>query len=111
MTQSSQDTLSGVMIHAWQAVLVDGQSTVMIQGQSRPVTRTRSQGLRIVSFVYEGHQIDGIEQNPEKTSQWAKLAQEGKRIMQFRSKGRFIGNVCEGRLLRYPAWKSQGLPD
>jgi hypothetical protein len=31
--------------------------------------------------------------------------------MQFRCKGRYVGNVCEGKLLRYPAWTSLALPD
>ena len=35
----------------------------------------------------------------------------GNRIMQFRCKGRYVANVCEGKLLRYPAWKALTLPD
>lgn len=99
------------MLEAWKQVLVEDVPEATIDGRKYKVTRTRAQGLRVVSFVYQGHLIEGIEQNPEKTSQWAKLAQEGKRIMQFRINRRYIANVCEGKLFPYPAWKSQGLPD
>jgi hypothetical protein len=104
-------TLAEAMQAAWKQVLVDNLAEVEIEGRRLRVTRTRSAGLRIVSFVYQEFGIDGIEQNPEKTSQWAQLAREGKRIMQFRCDNRFVANVCEGKLLRYPAWKAKGLPD
>jgi len=104
-------SLSEVALDAWRQVLVENLPEVTLGGQTIRVTKTRGQGLRIVSFSYEGRMIDGIEQNPEKTSRWAELAREGKRILQFRCDRRFIGNVCEGTLLRYPAWKSLGLPE
>lgn len=104
-------TLAETMIEAWRQALVDELPEVELQGRSHKVTRTHAQGLRVVAFAFEGHLVEGIEQNPQKTSRWAKLAQEGKRIMQFRCNYRFVANVCEGRLTRYPSWKSQGLPD
>ncbi|MGH7866735.1 MAG: hypothetical protein ACREP9_03645, partial [Candidatus Dormibacteraceae bacterium] len=55
--------------------------------------------------------IDGIEQNPRTSSRWAKLATQGKRIMQFSHRGKYVGNVCEGELLRYPAWEVLNLPE
>jgi hypothetical protein len=33
------------------------------------------------------------------------------KIMQFRCKGRYVANVCEGKLLRYPAWKALALSE
>jgi len=53
----------------------------------------------------------GIEQNPKTASRWAELARQGNRIMQFRCSGRYVANVCEGKLLRYPAWKALELPE
>ena len=29
--------------------------------------------------------------------------------MQFSCQGRYVGNVCEGRLTRYGAWRDLGL--
>jgi len=104
-------TLGELMTEAWKQALVDDLPEVELLGMRHAVSRTRAQGLRVVTFLYEGHLIEGIEQNPQKDSQWAKLAREGKRIMQFRSNRRFVANVCEGKLLRYPAWKAQTLPE
>jgi hypothetical protein len=104
-------TLSESMIVVWRQALLNGLAEVAVDDRRYKVTRTRSQGLLTVSFLYMDHLIDGIEQNPQKTSRWAKLAQQGQRIMQFSCNGRFVANVCEGRLTRYPSWRSQGLPD
>jgi len=104
-------TLGEVLIDAWRQSLLEGRSEVELAGRHYKVGRTRNQGLRTVSLTYEDHLIEGIEQNPEKTSRWAQLARDGKQIMQFSSKHRYFANVCEGVLMRYPAWKSLGLPD
>lgn len=104
-------TLAEAMVEAWRQTLVEELPEVELEGRRHRVTRTRAQGLRVVEFAFQGHPIEGIEQNPQKTSRWAKLAQEGNRIMQFRCHNRFVANVCEGRITRYASWKSQGLPD
>ena len=104
-------TLGDTLVDAWRQTLVENLPEVVLEGRKYKVTRTRSAGLRVVMIVYGDRVIEGIEQNPEKSSRWAKLAQEGNRIMQFRLNRRYIGNVCEGKLLRYPAWTGAGLPD
>ena len=104
--------LGEILVEAWKQALVDGRTRVEIgPGLSVSVRRTRNHGLRTVTFPFEGRSIDGIEQNPETKSAWARLAREGKRIMQFSCEGRYVGNVSEGHLTRYPAWKAKGLPD
>ena len=79
----------------------------------RNLTRLRcfARNSADVEFNCGGLRITGIEQNPATTSRWAALAREGNRIMQFRCEGRYVGNVCEGKLLRYPAWRALNLPD
>jgi hypothetical protein len=104
-------TLGETLILVWQQSLAEGQEEVHLGQESYPVTVFRAKNLRSVTFPYGDFPIIGIEQNPATSSRWAALAQEGKRIMQFRCKGRYIANVCEGKLLRYPAWKVLGLPD
>jgi len=104
-------TLAELLLSAYQQTMVDGKTEVDLAGHTYRVTRTRSGQLRVVSFLYSDQLIEGIEQNPEKASRWAQLAREGKRVMQFRCRGRYIANVCEGTLLRYPAWKGLALPD
>ncbi len=104
-------SLSDVLIQVWKATLVDGLSEVEVGGTRFRVGRTRGKGLLCITFSYEGTPIDGIEQNPETKSRWAKMAQEGKRIMQFSAKRRYFANVSEGSLTRYPSWSSLGLPE
>ena len=104
-------TLAEDLLNVWKESMVNESREVEIEGRSYRVERTRHQGLRIVSFVYQDHPIEGIEQNPNTSSRWAKRAQQGERIMQFSTRGRYFANVCEGKLTRYPAWKLEGLPE
>ena len=109
-------TLGEALVEVWRQGLEAGKDTVELEGERFRVRRTRG-GLRIVSFragppgQAGSHGFDGIEQNPQTSSRWAQLAREGKRIMQFSVNRRYVANVCEGKLLRYPAWNSLGLPE
>ena len=104
-------TLADTLIEVWRQALASGSNEVELEGYAYKVGRTRNMGLRTVSLHYQTLEIEGIEQNPQTKSRWAKLASEGQRIMQFRCNGRYVGNVCEGKLTHYPSWKSQGLPE
>jgi hypothetical protein len=104
-------TLGETLISVWQQSLADGKETVQLAGQACPVTVFRAKELRSVEFSHGELRIMGIEQDPKTGSRWAALAQQGNRVMQFRCKGRYIANVCEGKLLRYPAWTALALPD
>lgn len=104
-------TLSEALISTWRQVLVEARSVVELESQAFRVGRTRRQALRTVDVVFQGRSFEGIEQNPETASRWAALAREGKRIMQFRHEGRYVANVCEGELSRYPTWKARGLTE
>ena len=104
-------TLGETLISVWQQSLADGQEEVELGLESSPVTAFRAKKLRSVEFSYGALRIIGIEQNPATSSRWAALAREGNRIMQFRCTGRYVANVCEGKLLRYPAWRALALPD
>ena len=104
-------TLGETLISVWQQSLADGQERVDLGEGSYPVTMFRAKKLRSVEFSYGDLRIIGIEQNPATGSRWAALAREGNRIMQFRCKGRYVANVCEGKLLRYPAWTALALPE
>lgn len=104
-------TLAETLVAVWQQALAEEKSTVIAAGESHRVEKTRAKKLRTVDFAFESHRLTGIEQNPQTKSRWAALARQGKRIMQFSCEGRYIGNVCEGRLVRYPAWQALRLPD
>ncbi len=72
-----------------------------VGGESYPVRRTPKRGLRQVDFTFEGHEIRGLEQNPETKSRWAQLARSGKKVMQFISEGAYVANVVDGKVTRY----------
>ena len=104
-------TLGDTMVSTWQQSLSEGRDDIELEGETYPVTVSRAKGLRMVEFDFGSIRLVGIEQNPKTASRWAELAREGNRIMQFRCKGRYVANVCEGKLLRYPAWKALELPE
>lgn len=106
---ASSLTLEATVIEVWRQALIEGRGEVELAGQKYAVTRTRSKGLRVVSFLHGGRAFEGIEQNPETKSRWAAMAREGSRIMQFSLLGRYVGNVCDGKLTRYPSWKVGGV--
>ena len=104
-------TLGETLISVWQQSLAEGRGKVDLGHESYPVTVFRAKKLRSVEFSYGELRLIGIEQNPATNSQWAARARDGEQIMQFRCKGRYVANVCEGKLLRYPAWRALALPD
>ena len=104
-------TLADTLISIWQQALSERKPTVQIGSTQYAVGVTRSSRLRTVEFTYRRHRFAGIEQNPETSSRWAALAREGHRIMQFNCDGRYVANVCDGKLTRYPAWRSLRLPE
>jgi len=97
-------TLPEALLAVWQQALVEEKKEVELEGATYRVVPTRKKKLRAVDFEYGAHRLTGIEQNPETKSRWAQLARKGQRIMQFSCQGRYVANVAEGRLTRYPAW-------
>ncbi len=104
-------TLGETLISVWKQAMADGKEKVVLGDESFSVGIFRAKGLRNIEFTYGNLCLIGIEQNPATKSRWAALGREGKRIMQFRCKNRYIANVCEGDLLRYLAWKTLDLPE
>lgn len=93
--------LEEILISVWKQVLVDEAKVVKVCGQSFPVHQTSRSRLREVDFECEGQKLRGLEQNPNTNSNWAKLAREGKKVMQFLSAGRYIANVVDGKVRFY----------
>jgi len=104
-------TLGDTLISVWRQSLAEGRQKVDVEDKHYPVGLFRAKKLRNVEFSYGELSIIGIEQNPATNSRWASLARQGNRIMQFRCQGRYVANVCEGKLLRYPAWGGMELPE
>jgi hypothetical protein len=97
MAQSLEETL----ISVWRQVLVENAKTVTLNDESYPVQRTSRSRLREVDFKCEGMALRGVEQNASTNSRWAKLAREGRKVMQFLSDGRYVANVVDGKATVY----------
>jgi len=50
-----------------------------------------------------GKEYQAIEQNPEKSSQWGKLARDGHRVVQFRDllTQRYVAVAVDGKVSRF----------
>jgi hypothetical protein len=97
MTESLERTL----ISVWRQALVDDARTVMLEGEIFPIRRTSRAKLREVDFRFNAEMWRGLEQNPKTTSRWARLAREGKKVMQFLSGGHYIAVVVDEKVQFY----------
>jgi hypothetical protein len=93
--------LEAVLISVWQQVLVDGAVTINVGGRNFRVQKTGRSQLREVDFECAGEKLRGLEQNPGTRSNWAKLAREGKKVMQFLRDGKYVANVVDGKVRFY----------
>jgi hypothetical protein len=92
------------LITVWRQALVDDAKEIVLGTEKYTVRRTPQRKLREVDFVFAVKEIRGLEQNPETKSQWATMARDGKKVMQFHSEGRYVANVVEGKVTFYGYW-------
>jgi len=85
--------LEQVLISVWHQTLIDGAKYVEISGEKYLVKTTAKRRLKQVDFRFEGHELRGLEQNPDTKSRWAKMAREGKKMMQFLENRRYLAVV------------------
>jgi hypothetical protein len=80
-----------------------GGAEVVVDNRASRVTRTGAQRLRTTRFLMGGNEYQAIEQNPEKPSQWGKLAREGHRVVQFRnlSTQKYVAVAVDGKVKEY----------
>jgi len=90
-----------VLISVWQQTLVQNAKTVKLSDKHFFVKRTSRHRFRQVDFKFEGEGLRGLEQNPETSSRWAKLARQGKKVMQFLREGRYVAVVVDGQVFTY----------
>jgi hypothetical protein len=93
-------TLEEALISVWRQVFEDA-TTVTLNEVSYPVRRTSRSKLREVDFKFGDTALRGVEQNPSTQSRWAKLAREGKKVMQFLENGRYVAGVVDGKVTLY----------
>jgi hypothetical protein len=97
MAQSLEDALVSV----WREVLVENAKTVTLGDETYPVRRTSRSKLREVDFKCSGMALRGVEQNATTNSRWAKLAREGRKVMQFLADRRYVAVVVDGKATLY----------
>jgi hypothetical protein len=101
-------SLEEAMVAVWRAALVEGKREVELEGQKFVVRETPRKRLREVDFVFGGQVFRGVEQNPETGSNWAQMAREGHKVMQFLVAGRYVGNVADGKVTKYGGKQYKG---
>jgi type IV secretory pathway VirB9-like protein len=89
------------LIEVWRQALVENAKIVELGTKHFSVRSTPKRGLQQVDFVFDGHEIRGLEQNPNTKSRWAQMARSGKKVMQFLSDGRYVANVVDGKMTLY----------
>jgi hypothetical protein len=96
-----QESLANAFIGVWRQAMEEQAPAVELEGKSYAVKRTSKHRLRQVDFAADGKEFRALEQNPETASRWAKLAREGKKVMQFLHQGRYLAAVVDGKLIEY----------
>jgi hypothetical protein len=90
-------SLESVLVSVWQQALVDRNKLVVLDNETYPVRQTSKSDLKQIDFRFEDQELRGLEQNPNTKSRWAKLAREGKTVMQFLEAGRYIAVIVDGK--------------
>jgi hypothetical protein len=93
--------LESTLISVWQQALIDKKKTAEVDGETYNVRQTAKSKLKQVDFRFEERELRGLEQNPNTESRWAKMAREGKQVMQFLERGRYIAVVVGGKIRVY----------
>jgi hypothetical protein len=67
------------------------------------VTRSSRQNIPMKSFNDAGRRLTAIEQNPATGSEWARLAQQGHKVVQIKDSvtNRYVAVVVDGKVKEY----------
>jgi hypothetical protein len=96
-------SLGDAVLSVWQQVFAENAKSVTLDGVNFPIRRTSRSKLREVDFKFGDTALRGVEQNATTNSRWAKLAREGKKVMQFLADGRYVAVVVDGKVTLYQA--------
>jgi hypothetical protein len=90
------------MLASVAAQLMNSEQVVLDRQQLR-VQRVGRGRLRMVAFRMKGREFEAIEQNPEKPSQWGKLARERHQVVQFRDveSQKYVAVSVDGKVREY----------
>jgi hypothetical protein len=94
-------TFEETLIEVWHQAFAENAKGIALGTERYPIVRTSKRKLRQVDFKFDGKQIRGLEQNPDTKSRWAKMARDGKKVMQFLAAGRYVAVVVDGKPTLY----------
>jgi hypothetical protein len=97
----SDSAFDDALLSVWRQTLIEQKKIVKVGESTSPVRRTSKNRLAQVDFELHGLQFRGLEQNPQTASRWAKMAQDGARVMQFLQAGRYVSVVADGVVKHY----------
>jgi hypothetical protein len=98
-------SLEDVLLTVYRQSLIENKKTVTLEDQNFPVRSTAKRKLKQIDFRFDGRELRGLEQNPDTKSRWAKMARDGKRVMQFLERGKYVAVVADGKVHFYPSKK------
>ena len=90
-----------LLVEVYKQLFSDSARVVKIGTHRYPIQRSHKGHLRQVNFLFEGHDVRGIEQNASASNRWAALVRSGKKVAQFLRDGRYIASVVDGKLTRF----------
>ncbi len=88
-------SFESVLLSILQQSLIDKKKAVDLDGETYPIRQTSKSKLKQIDFRFEDRDLRALEQNPNTKSRLAKLAREGKQVMQFLEQGSYIAVVVE----------------
>ena len=79
-----------VLVEVYKQLLSDNARVVKVGTHQYPIQRSHRYHLRQFDFLFDGHDMRGIEQSPSANNRWAALVRSGKKVAQFLSDGRTL---------------------
>lgn len=101
MSKDPSANLQEVLFSVWRQTLVDGANHVQFGDEKYPVRETSRRRLKQLDSWFVGHELRGLEQNPDTKSKWAAMARDGKKVMQFLDGGQYVAVVVDGKMKTY----------
>jgi hypothetical protein len=76
---------------------------VSLEDQKVRVTKVGRGRFRTVRIVFNGREIQAIEQNRDKPSHWGKLARKGHQVVQFQDlkTKKYVAVSVDGEIIEY----------
>ena len=93
------------LLTVYRQSLIENKKTVTLEDKTLPVRSTAKRRLKQIDFQFDRRELRGLEQNPDTKSRWAKMARDGKKVMQFLERGKYVAVVADREVHFYPGKK------